>query len=47
MQRFFDMVLSLLALLVLSPLLIPVLIILRLSGEGEICYVQQRVGRSG
>ncbi|OOG37786.1 MULTISPECIES: sugar transferase [unclassified Rhodanobacter] len=47
MQRFFDIALSLLALLVLSPLLIPVLIILRLSGEGEIFYVQQRVGRSG
>ncbi len=33
--------------LVLSPLLVPVAIALRLSGEGEVFYVQQRVGRGG
>lgn len=47
MQRLFDIVLSGLALLVLSPLLVPVAIALRLTGEGEIFYVQQRVGRGG
>lgn len=47
MQRFLDMVLSSFALLVLSPLLLPIAIALRLSGEGEIFYVQQRVGRGG
>lgn len=47
MQRVLDIVLSGLALLVLSPLLIPVAIALRLSGEGEIFYVQKRVGFRG
>ena len=47
MQRLLDIVLSGLALLVLSPLLIPVALALRLTGEGEIFYVQQRVGRGG
>lgn len=47
MQRFFDIVFSGLALLVLSPLLIPIMIALKLTGEGEIFYVQQRVGKDG
>ena len=44
MQRFFDVIFSSLALLVLSPLMIPIVIILRFSGEGEIFYKQNRVG---
>lgn len=47
MQRVFDVIFSGLALLVLSPLLIPIVIALRLTGEGEIFFVQQRVGRGG
>lgn len=47
MQRFLDIVLSSLALLLLSPLLIPIMIILRLTGEGEVFFRQQRVGRKG
>lgn len=47
MQRFFDIFFSLLALLVLSPLLLPVVVILRLTGEGEIFFRQNRVGRGG
>ncbi len=47
MQRFFDIFFSGLALLVLSPLLIPVAIILKFSGEGEIFFAQQRVGLNG
>ena len=47
MQRFFDVVFSGLALLVLSPLLVPIMIILKFTGEGEIFYVQQRVGKGG
>jgi len=47
MQRFFDILFSGLALLVLSPLLIPIMIVLRFTGEGEIFYVQQRVGKDG
>ena len=44
MQRFFDVVFSSLALLILSPLFIPIVIILRFSGEGEIFYKQNRIG---
>lgn len=47
MQRLLDIVLSGLALLVLSPLLVTVILILRLTGEGEVLYVQQRVGQGG
>lgn len=36
MQRFFDIVFSSMALLVFSPLLIPVVIVLRFTGEGEV-----------
>lgn len=47
MQRFFDILFSGLALLVLSPLLMPIVILLRFSGEGEVFFVQQRVGKDG
>ncbi len=47
MQRFFDILFSGLALLVLSPLLIPIVIILKFTGEGEIFFTQQRVGKNG
>jgi lipopolysaccharide/colanic/teichoic acid biosynthesis glycosyltransferase len=47
MQRSLDLLLSGLALLVLSPLLLPIMLALRLTGEGEVFYVQQRVGRGG
>jgi lipopolysaccharide/colanic/teichoic acid biosynthesis glycosyltransferase len=45
MQRLLDILLSGLALLLLSPLLILIVIALRLTGEGEIFYVQRRIGR--
>ncbi|MDC0392725.1 sugar transferase, partial [Gammaproteobacteria bacterium] len=45
MIRFFDILLSLLALIILLPLLLPVMLILRLSGEGEIFFLQERVGK--
>ncbi|ODS62982.1 MAG: sugar transferase [Arenimonas sp. SCN 70-307] len=47
MQRLLDILFSSVALLVLSPLLIPVVLILRITGEGEVFFVQQRVGRGG
>ena len=47
MQRFFDIFLSFIALVVLTPLLLPVMIILRFTGEGEILYIQQRAGHGG
>lgn len=43
-KRFFDILASLLALVVLSPLLIPIVISLKLTGEGYIWYFQERVG---
>ena len=47
MKRFLDIVLSFLALVVLAPFLLPVIVILRFTGEGEIFYIQERVGRGG
>jgi lipopolysaccharide/colanic/teichoic acid biosynthesis glycosyltransferase len=47
MQRFLDILFSALALLVLSPLLVPIAIFLRFTGEGEIFFLQSRVGRDG
>lgn len=47
MQRLFDILFSALALLLLAPLLVPVTIILRFTGEGEIFYTQQRIGKDG
>ena len=47
MERFFDMVFSGLALMVLSPLLVPIILTLRFSGEGEVFFMQERIGRDG
>jgi len=47
LQRFFDILFSGLALLLLSPILIIVMIILKFTGEKEIFYVQPRVGEDG
>jgi lipopolysaccharide/colanic/teichoic acid biosynthesis glycosyltransferase len=43
-KRAFDIVASLIALLILLPLFIPIIILLRLTGEGEVFYKQDRVG---
>ena len=43
-KRFFDFLFALVALIILSPLLIPIVIILKLTGEGEVFYFQKRVG---
>jgi lipopolysaccharide/colanic/teichoic acid biosynthesis glycosyltransferase len=47
MQRFFDVLFSALALVVLSPFLVLIAILLRLTGEGEIFFLQERVGKDG
>ena len=47
MQRLLDIVLSSLALLVLSPLLLPIALALRLTGEGEVFFRQNRIGLGG
>jgi len=43
-KRFFDIVFAFLAILIISPLLIPIMIGLKLTGEGYIFYFQDRVG---
>jgi lipopolysaccharide/colanic/teichoic acid biosynthesis glycosyltransferase len=47
MIRLLDIIFSGMALLVLAPLLIPVCIILKLTGEHEVFYLQERVGARG
>lgn len=47
MKRLFDLFFSFIALLVLSPLLIPVCIILLLTGEHYVFYTQTRIGKGG
>lgn len=47
MLRFFDVFFSAVALLVLSPLLVLVVLALRFSGEGEIFFIQERIGKAG
>lgn len=44
LKRFIDILVALLALIVLSPILIPVIIILKLTGEHEVFYLQKRIG---
>jgi lipopolysaccharide/colanic/teichoic acid biosynthesis glycosyltransferase len=44
LKRTFDILMSGIAILILSPLLIPVIIGLKLTGEGYIFYKQERVG---
>ena len=45
MERFFDIFLSSIAIFLLSPLLFFVILILKLSGEGEIFFLQERIGK--
>ena len=44
MTRVCDIFFSALALVFLSPLLIPIALLLRFTGEGEVFFVQERVG---
>ena len=43
-KRFFDFLLSLIALLVLLPILLPIMLLLLLTGEHEVFYRQKRIG---
>ncbi len=47
MQRALDLLISGTALCALAPIMLPVALILRFSGEGEVFYRQARVGRGG
>jgi lipopolysaccharide/colanic/teichoic acid biosynthesis glycosyltransferase len=43
-KRTFDIFLAFILMLILFPLLLPIIIILKLSGEGYVFYLQERVG---
>jgi lipopolysaccharide/colanic/teichoic acid biosynthesis glycosyltransferase len=43
-KRFFDFLFALIALIILSPLLVPIIIILRFTGERDVFYFQKRIG---
>ena len=45
MIRLIDIVLSLLTLMALAPILIPIIVVLRFTGEGEVFYIQERSGQ--
>lgn len=47
MERCLDLLLGAIALTVLAPILVPVAIILRFTGEGEVFYTQSRIGWLG
>ena len=47
MERLFDIILSTIALIALLPLFIPIVVLLALSGEGEVLFTQKRVGKHG
>jgi lipopolysaccharide/colanic/teichoic acid biosynthesis glycosyltransferase len=47
MTRFFDILLSLIALVLFFPFGLLIALILRFTGEGEIFYIQDRIGRGG
>ena len=44
LKRIFDIVFSSVAIILLSPILILIIVILKLTGEGEVFYLQERVG---
>lgn len=47
MQRIFDIIFSIFGLTLSLPFFIPIMIILKLTGEHEIFYLQNRVGKGG
>ena len=47
LKRIIDILIALIALLLLSPILIPTILILFFSGEREVFYFQKRIGQRG
>ena len=43
-KRLFDILSSSIALILLSPLLLPIIVLLKLTSEGEVFYFQKRIG---
>lgn len=46
-MRFLDLILSMTALFILSPLFVIVIVILAFTGEGEVFFYQNRIGKNG
>jgi len=46
-KRLFDITASFTVLVILSPLLLPIIFLLKLTGEREVFYFQERVGKDG
>ena len=44
-KRSLDIIISFLALVILTPILLPVVVILKLSAEGYVFYFQDRIGK--
>ena len=44
LKRFFDFLLSLLGLVCIAPVFLVIMLILKCSGEGEVFYLQERIG---
>lgn len=47
MKRMIDIVISGLSILILTPLLLPIILLLRITGEGEVFFSQVRIGKGG
>jgi len=47
LDRFFDILFSGLALILFTPLFVIIVVTLKLSGEGEVLFLQERVGKGG
>lgn len=47
MIRFFDIIISGIAILVVLPFMLPIMVLLKLTGEHDIFYIQKRVGIHG
>ena len=47
MERVFDVLFSGLVLLVLSPLLVPIVVILKFNGEEKVFFLQERICKEG
>ena len=45
LKRFIDLVISSTAIIILLPIFVPISLILRFTGEGEIFYLQERIGK--
>src|SRR5690606_26703525 len=45
LKRIFDIFSSIVVIILVSPLMIPIMILLRLTGEGKVFYIQERVGK--